>query len=161
MVHEAILGFLAADVTPDELSVRKAAFHAILGGEVLDRAGLTKATGFTPEKVDTLLAELNGRGLIVFERDSDRVVGSWGLSSVPTDHDLHIRGRVLHTWCAVDAVGIPAALEEDARIASRCALCAEPVTVEMAAGQVAHASPSDMRLWVTGCQVGRSVVGFT
>jgi hypothetical protein len=31
----------------------------------------------------------------------------------------------------------------------------------MAAGQVAHSVPPDVRLWVTAGEVGRSVVGFT
>ena len=158
---QRMLELAETDKTDDEWAVRKAAFHAILTGEAIDRAGLVVATGFAPEKVDTLLDKLTEQGMIVVEPDSGRVVGSWGLSSVPTDHRLRIRGRALYTWCALDAVGIPAALGEDARIASRCHQCGVPVNIEMAAGQMAHAVPSDVRLWVTVGEVGRSVVGFT
>lgn len=155
------MAFIANDVTANERTVRKAAFHAILAGEAIDRIGLVAATGFALDKVDTLLGGLIERGLVVVEPDSGRVVGSWGFSSVPTDHRLRIRGRVLHTWCAEDAVGIPAALGDDASIASHCYQCGVPVNVEMVAGQVTHAVPPNVRLWVTACEVGRSVVGFT
>ena len=87
------------------------------------------ATGFATEKAGALLDGLTERGLMVVEPDSGRVVGSWGLSSVPADHRLRIRGGELYTWCAEDAVGIPAGLGEDASIASHCHLCGAPVNV--------------------------------
>jgi alkylmercury lyase len=161
MPGKGILEFIDSDTSADERAIRKAAFHAILAGEAIDCAGLVATTGFAPEKVDALLDELTGRGLAVVEPDSGRVVGSWGLSAAPTDHRLHIRGRTLYTWCAEDAVGIPAGLGEDASIASRCHQCGAPVNVEMVAGRVSRAVPSNVRLWVTAGEVGRSVVGCT
>jgi len=145
----------------DERAIRKAAFHAILNGEALGRAELAIATGLVPERVDALLRGLIERGLVVVQPDNGRVVGSWGLMLVPTDHRLHIRGRVLYAWCAEDAVGIPAALDEDASIASRCHWCGAPVNIEITAGQVVHAVPTDVRLWIAPGEVGRSMVGFT
>jgi alkylmercury lyase len=150
-----------SDMSADEQALRKAAFRAILAGEAIDRDGLVMATGFASEKVDALLDGLTERGLVVVEPDSGRVVGIWGLSAVPTGHRLHIRGRDLYTWCALDAVGIPAGLGEDANIVSRCYQCGVPVNVEVSVGQVAHAVPPDVRLWVMADVVGRSVVGFT
>lgn len=161
MTKKRIFEFIDTDISDDEQAVRKVAFQAILRGEAIDRAGLVKGTGFTPEKVDTLLDGLTERGLVVVEPDSDRVVGSWGLSLVPAGHRLCIRGRALYTWCAEDAVGIPAGLGEDASIVSRCHQCGVPVNVEMAAGQVVRALPPDVRVWVTAGDVGRSVVGST
>ncbi len=158
---QRILELIDSDMSTDEQAIRKAAFHAILAGEAIDRAGLVVATGFATEKVGALLDGLTERGLVVVEPDSGRVVGSWGLSSVPADHRLRIRGGELYTWCAEDAVGIPAGLGEDASIASHCHLCGAPVNVEMVAGEVAHAVPPDVRLWVTAGEVGRSMVGFT
>ena len=113
------------------------------------------------EKVDALVDGLTERGWMVVEPDSGRVVGSWGLSLVPTDHRLRIRKRGLYTWCALDAVGIPAGLGEDASIASHCYHCGAPVNVEMAAGQVIHAEPANVQVWRTAIRPGRSVVGFT
>jgi alkylmercury lyase len=155
------LELIDSGTSADEQALRKAAFRAVLDGEAIDQVGLVATTGFAPEKVGTLLDGLTERGLVVVEPDSGRVVGSWGLSAVPTDHRLRIQGRDLYTWCALDAVGIPAGLGEDASIASYCHLCGAPVNVEMVAGQVAQAVPPDVRLWVMPNEVGRSVVGFT
>jgi alkylmercury lyase len=161
MTKKRIFEFIDTDISDDEQAIRRVAFQAILGGETIDRAGLVVATGFMPEKVTTLLDGLTERGLVVVEPSSGRVVGSWGLSLVRAGHRLRIRGRALYTWCAEDAIGIPAGLGEDASIISSCHQCGAPVNVEMAAGQVVRALPPDVRLWVTAGDVGRSVVGST
>lgn len=150
-----------SEKTPDEHVVCRAALVALLDGEALDPAGLAAATSFAEDRVQALLDGLIKRGLVVVEPGSGRVVGSWGLSLLPTEHRLHIRGRQLYTWCALDAVGIPAALGEDAAISSHCHHCAVPVNIEMALGKASHAQPSDVHIWWAAEQVGRSVVGFT
>lgn len=161
MSDNRIMSLFVSDIAPDEQSIRNVAFKAILEGAAMTRDGLVTTTGFAREKVDTLLDELIKRGLIVIDSDSGRIVGSWGLSLLPTTHKLRIRGRTLHTWCAEDAVGIPAGLGEDASIVSQCHKCGVPVNIEMATGQLVHVEPPDVQLWVTASEVGRSVVGFT
>jgi alkylmercury lyase len=161
MSDKRTMSSFVSDVTLDEQVIRKVAFHSMLEGVAITRDGLVEATGFAREKVDTLVDGLNKRGLIVMDPDSDRILGSWGLSSLPTTHKLCIRGRTLHTWCALDAVGIPAALGEDAGIVSQCHHCGVPVKIEMVNGQVEHVEPPDVQLWITASEVGRSVVGFT
>jgi alkylmercury lyase len=150
-----------SDVSPDELAIRGAAFKAILGGAPITRDGLVAATGLTQQKIDTLVEGLAKRGLIVEDPDTGQIVGSWGLSFVPTTHRLQIRGRTLHTWCAEDAVGIPAGLGEDARVLSSCHECGVPVKIEMVAGSVRQVIPPGVNLWVTAIEMGRSVVGVT
>lgn len=149
------------DTTEEEKIIRKAAFHAILEGAPINIDGLVKATGLAREKVDVSVDSLAKRGLIVVESASGRIVGSCGLSSEPTCHKLKIRGRGLYTWCAEDAVGIPAALGEDASIVSQCHHCGVTVKIEMSAGQVEHVEPPGVQLWMAATDVGRSVVGFT
>ncbi len=161
MTKKRIFELIDIDISNDEQAIRRAAFHAILGGETIDRTGLVVATGLNTEKVDALLDRLTERGLVVVDPGSGRVVGSWGLSLVPTDHRLRIRGRAVYTWCAEDAIGIPAGLAEDANIISSCHRCGVVVNVEMAAGQVVRALPPDVRLWIISGDVGRSVVGST
>jgi hypothetical protein len=156
-----LLELVGTEKTSDERASCKVAFDAILGGESIGHAGLVAATGFTQDLVSTLLTGLITRGLVVIEPDGGRIVGSWGLSLVPTDHRLRIRERELFTWCAMDAVGIPAGLREDASISSACHQCGSAVFVEMAAGEVTRAEPAHVQLWLTSCQAGRSVVGFT
>ncbi|MEE8391990.1 MAG: hypothetical protein V3S14_14490 [Anaerolineae bacterium] len=94
-----------------ERAIRKAAFHAILDGEAIDRAGLVAATSFAPEKVDALLDGLTEQGLVVIEPDSGQVLGSWGLSSLPTNHRLHIRRRALTPGVRTPGVRTPGVRE--------------------------------------------------
>lgn len=161
MPYNSTPSLFCTDVTPDELTIRKVAFKAILGGTPITRDGLVAATRLAPEKIDTLLEGLTKRGLIVLDPESGQIVGSWGLSFVPTAHRLQIRERTLHTWCAEDAVGIPAALGEDARISSRCHECGVPVTINMIAGNITQIVPADIHLWIVAIEEDRSVVGFT
>ena len=156
-----LLEIIHTDKTTDEQAVCEAAFRSILDGKPIDQAGLVAATGFGAESVRTLLRGLTERGLTVLEPKSGRVVGSWGLSLAPTGHRLRIRKRDLFAWCALDAVGIPAGLAEDANIASTCHQCGSAICVEMTAGHVTLANSSTVWLWLSPCQVGRSVVGFT
>jgi alkylmercury lyase len=158
---ERLLELLADDKTTDERVLSEAAFHAILTGEPIDQAGLVAATGFAPAEVEALLHGLTGRGQAVVDAGSGRVVGSWGLSLVPTAHQLRIRGRQVFAWCALDAVGIPAGLRENASITSSCHQCGSVVRVEMTAGELRRPVPTEVQVWLTACQAGRSVVGFT
>jgi hypothetical protein len=156
-----LLEIIHTDKTTDEQAVCEAAFRSILDGKPIDQAGLVAATGFGAESVRTLLRGLTERGLTVLEPKGGRVVGSWGLSLAPTGHRLRIRKRDLFAWCALDAVGIPAGLAEDADIASTCHQCRSEIYLEMTAGHVTLANSSTVWLWLSPCQVGRSVVGFT
>src|SRR5581483_5403579 len=56
-----------------------------------------------------VLAELVGQGRAEVD-GAGRVVGVHGLTLRPTRHRFVHRGRPHFTWCAFDAVGIPAAL---------------------------------------------------
>jgi alkylmercury lyase len=158
---QRILELIKTEKTTDEQAVCGAAFHAILNGQAIDPAGLAAALGFPAAKVDLLLENLIDRGMAVIDPDSGRVLASWGLSVTPTAHRLRIRGRELYAWCALDAIGIPAGLDENATIGSACHQCEAPVSVEMTAGQVIHTEPIDVQLWLTAGELGRSVVGFT
>lgn len=159
--RQKVLDMICSRRTPEEHAVCKAAFHAILDGHAIDQAGLASSTRLDAETVDTVLSGLAARGLVVVEPSSGKVVGSWGLSLVPTEHRLFIRGRELYTWCAIDAVGIPAGLGEDGTVESECHQCGEPVAIKMVAGRVRSVEPADVHIWVVPSQPTRSVVGDT
>lgn len=52
----------------------------------------------------------------------------------------------MHTWCALDAVGIPAALELDATARTECGSCGTPITVELIRG--VPADDRELVLWL-------------
>jgi copper chaperone CopZ len=125
----------------------RAAFNAILNGELAVVSELADSTGASPRDVERLV----GRALIVEE--SGRVRAAHGLSEIPVrQHRLTLRGRRFWTWCAIDAAGIPAGLGEDAVAETTCQLCGTAVRVEFKAGKVVDASHPRAR----ACRVGRS-----
>jgi hypothetical protein len=131
----------AAAEAPSAALVR-AAFHAILDGRPPLLADLVRATSVPPAAVDRLV----GRQLIVDERGL--VVAAAGLSLVPArQHRLTLRGRRFWTWCAIDAVGIPAGLGEDAVAETTCQQCGTPVRLEFGAGELVRTSHPAVRLW--------------
>jgi hypothetical protein len=132
----------------------RAAFDAILDGRAPLLADLAGTTTVSPEEVDRLI----GRGLIV--DDSGRVVAAHGLSLVPArQHRLTLRGRMFWTWCAIDAVGIPAGLHEDAVAETTCEQCGTPVRLEFRGGNVVHASHPAAQVWEAARMDGRGAAG--
>ncbi len=143
-----------------ERAVRRAAFRSILGGVRASARDLSSGTALPLEDVCRTLESLVAKGLVVLAPTGE-VVGSGGLSLVPTPHRLHIQGQQLYTWCAEDAVGIPAALGADAEVASACAFCGEPIAIEIQAGHLFRSAPAGVQLWLAAAEVGRSLVGCT
>jgi alkylmercury lyase len=88
---------------------------------------------------------LQRRGLIVLDPDG-RITGIHGLSATPTAHRISHAGGAIHTWCAYDALGIPAALGIDAQTRTTCPTCGKPLDVAFIAGQ--PAADPDPRLWL-------------
>jgi alkylmercury lyase len=76
-----------------------------------------------------------------------RVLGSAGLTLADGPHGLEIDGHAFRTWCAFDALGIPAALGVDARVATGCAVCGRHVGVDVRAGR--PIGENDARLWLS------------
>lgn len=145
-------------LSPEEKSIRLAAFYRILGGRSSTTDDFSLETGITVKQVQQYIKNMVRQGILVVN-EQGAVVGSHGLSIIPTEHRLRVAGQDLFTWCAVDAVGIPAALGVDATITSNCFQCNETIEIRMITGQVQHSKPADTRIWVTEADLGRSIVG--
>jgi Alkylmercury lyase len=93
------------------------------------------------------------------EVDEDgRLVGVHGLVARPTAHLIEHAFGAAHTWCAFDAVGIPAALGIDSAAVTSCPACGTPLRVG-----VRHGVPEDdgrLRLWPPGGECTHLVDDF-
>ncbi len=93
------------------------------------------------------------------EVDEDGLlVGVHGLVARPTAHRIEHPGGLVHTWCAFDAVGIPAALAIDAAAVTSCPACGTALRVVVRAGV-----PQDKgrhRLWLPGGECAHLVEDF-
>ena len=115
-------------------AVRAAAFRALLAtGRPVSAAGLAEGLGTSDAVVQAALERLDRRGQL--RRDGEgRVVGSCGLSLVPSRHELQTGGRRFWTWCAYDAVGILGALRTDGTVRSISAATGLPLEVTFRRG---------------------------
>ncbi|MGQ0534993.1 MAG: organomercurial lyase, partial [Methanobacteriota archaeon] len=85
-----------------------AVMDAIAAGQAPTVDGAAARCGMGPAEARNAADALVEAGLMTV--DGDRITGALGLSAVQTPHRLTLNGRPLHAWCAIDAVGIPAAL---------------------------------------------------
>lgn len=123
----------AGDARAAEL--RELAFGLLLRDRVpVSPHTLARMTGVEVAGIGAVLDDLAREGRI--DRDSAGcVLGSAGLTLADGAHGLEIEGYAFRTWCAFDALGIPAALEADARVATVCAVCGQPIGVDLRAGR--------------------------
>lgn len=115
--------------SPREEAVRRLAFRTLRQGEVASPAAIAESAGLSVGEVDDALQSLASGGQVELDEDG-RVVGSAGLTLLPTPHRLTLAGVPLHTWCAIDAIGIPAALGQDALATTSCPRCGRELRIE-------------------------------
>lgn len=77
---------------------------------------------------------LRVRGRIELSADG-HLIAVHGLCRRPTPHRIEHDNGVVNTWCALDAIGIPAALGVDAWARTQCATCQAPLAVRLSAGE--------------------------
>jgi hypothetical protein len=74
------------------------------------------------------------RGRIELSADG-RLIAVHGLCRRPTPHRIEHDDGVVNTWCALDAIGIPAGLGIDALARTRCPTCETSLVVRLSAGE--------------------------
>jgi len=74
------------------------------------------------------------RGRIELAADG-LLIAVHGLCRRSTPHRIEHEDGAVNTWCALDAIGIPAALGIDASACTRCPTCQTPLQVSISAGE--------------------------
>jgi hypothetical protein len=103
-----------------------AGFVALWRGETVRIADLAD---------DPIVVETLQRGGRVEIDDAGVLVGIHGLVARPTRHRIEHRGGAVHTWCALDAIGIPAALGVTAEAVTSCPGCDAELRVRLTDGR--------------------------
>jgi len=147
-----------AAYTPAEAAITRHCFRALLAGVPAAVADLEHALGLSRADVQKAVAALGARGALGIEHGVVNVAG--GLSQTSTAHRLVLDGAVRHVCCAVDAVGIPAALGGVARVDSRCEACRASITVTLGGGRPAS-TPDSVVIWAANVDSSRSVREYT
>lgn len=127
--------------------LREAAFAALVRDRRPPRLDdLARTTGLEPATVRDLTATLAAAGWLD-QDEAGRITGAAGLSLTTGPHGLTLGGTPFRTWCAYDALGIAAALEADAQVATECGQCGVPIRIEFHGGVPERAGPE--RLWLS------------
>ena len=105
-------------------------------GRGVQVSSLLESSPVSVEVSRTPLDMLVDRGMAMVERE--HLVAIDELSIRETAHEMTLGGRRLFTWCAADAVGIPAALSEDATVVTSCPHCSWRIEVEVVRGPAAR-----------------------
>ncbi len=128
-------------------ALRRQAFRELLGGRAPTAAELAALAALPIKAIERAIAELRDQGAIEIDAEG-RVVGAHGLTRRETQHEIATSDHTWHTWCAFDAIGIPAALELDATVRTRCAGCGAPIEVVVRGG--APSADGGPVLWQPG-----------
>jgi alkylmercury lyase len=125
-------------------AVRRHAFRALLVGHAMTLGELATATGLTADQVERAIADLRDTGALEVDAGS-RVIGAHGLTQRRTEHTIVTTEHTWHTWCALDAIGIPAALGIDAAVRTRCPTC--DATIDVVLHQGSPTAEREPILW--------------
>lgn len=99
-------------------------------------AEVAAALGLGTEEVASTYRRLHDAHALVLEPGTTAIRMLNPFSAVETPHRVEAGGRTWFANCAWDALGIPAALHADGRIASRCPDCGDELELEVAGGEL-------------------------
>jgi alkylmercury lyase len=126
------------DYGPERSRLLARVQRALASGRALptDEAGRFAADlGIAPDEADAFLRT-------VTERDAaDNIVGALGLSLNEHPHRFVLNGTRLSTWCAEDALFLPAVLDQTAFVESLSPVSGQPVRLQMSPRGVEAVSP--------------------
>jgi alkylmercury lyase len=129
------------------LQLRELAFGLLLTAKTpVEPADLARLADSDDREVAATLDDLARAGRI--DRDTrGRVLGAAGLTLGDGPHGLSVDGHPFRTWCAFDALGIPAALGADAAVETSCGVCGRRIEVDLREGHPSGRIAA--RLWLS------------
>lgn len=112
---------------------------------------MAAATGLSPEATHRAVSALAEAGWLDLDQQQ-RVTGAAGLSLANGPHRLTIGDASFRTWCAYDALGIPAALGADGEIETACGHCGAAISLTIQGGTPGRRGPEE--LWLADAAGG-------
>jgi hypothetical protein len=116
-----------------EVAVRRAGLAALIGGRCPTPADLAVSAGSEEDAVAPVLAALVAGGRATLTPDG-RLDGIAGVTTRRTRHAIVWTGGRCQTWCAFDAVAIPAAFGWTATAVTTCGWCGADLGVPLGGG---------------------------
>lgn len=120
-------------------AIQEHGLASLLDGASRTMTEIASLSGLSRGDIEGGIQALVDAGRI--DLDGERVVGIGGLTLISSAHSLRLPNAEMHTWCALDAVGIPAALGLTATVVTRCPQCEKRITVDVNDGAAVAADP--------------------
>lgn len=133
-------------IDTDTYAVGRFAFEAIARGEEPRLEDAARSLRREAADVREAADRLTGWGLVTLDEAGGRVTGAYGLTVEPTEYRLDLDGLRLHAWCALDAVGIPAALEADAVVEAPVRGSDDMIRLRIEGGRLVDDGGQDVRI---------------
>ncbi|MGH2984164.1 MAG: organomercurial lyase [Solirubrobacterales bacterium] len=108
---------------PDQQRLALALYRQLAGGKPVSAGQLASQLSCDRSQVAETLEGWPG----VFRADDGAIASFWGLAIPEMPHRFRVEGRLLHTWCAWDALFIPELIGRTAEVESRPPNGGEPV----------------------------------
>lgn len=121
----------------DEQALALAIYRQLASGLPVAPRELAEALGREAEGVKRTLEGWPG----VFREEGGRIVAFWGLAIAEMAHRFRIDGRTLYTWCAWDALFLPALIGQRAEVESRSPVSGEPIHLTVSAEAIEEVAP--------------------
>lgn len=137
-----------ARLNAQEDQVRRHVLRSFASGATPQVTTLARQCGRPPVHVREILRRLTALDLLLLDATGETVLAAYPFSATPTPHRVLLTGRKVFALCAVDALGIPAMLQEAASISSCCAHCGAPVEVQARPESLTRYLPSGTVVWV-------------
>jgi alkylmercury lyase len=133
-------GLFAANKSPEEKRAGIALLHQLAKGEPVTCAQLALALDVSAQKAEAFLKE-SRLAPAVHTDEEGRVIGFWGLSTVPTQHRLRLGDRTLWAWCAQDSLFLPELVGETTQIESTDPESGVPVSLTVSPDRIEAVEP--------------------
>lgn len=118
-------------------------FRELLEGKPITKGRYHEIVNLPKEKADKILIKLG-------EMDNqDNIVAFSGLSVTPTEHQFIVNGKMLYTWCVVDAILFTEWLDVEANVRSTDPIDGSPIELQINGGQLLWTKPYPLFIsWV-------------
>jgi hypothetical protein len=139
-----------SSITPDLLRQfhRYILLYFARTGQPPPQSAIQRVFELSSQGIEDTLAHLEALGAIYRDATTHEILAAYPFSATPTAHRVVFDdGRAVFAMCAIDALGMPVMLNEEAYIASECAYCGQDIRIGVRQNALVEVAPRDVQVW--------------
>jgi hypothetical protein len=125
-----LLGSIDDDTTSAVEAIQQHGLRSLIAGRPISIDDIAQISGLSSDDLIDGIESLLAAGRI--ELDDDTIIGVGGLTTTGTVHALRLPDAQIHTWCALDGIGIPIAFGVHAVLTTICPYCSRQLQIRFA-----------------------------